>query len=121
MPLKLFNLVIHYELNNFELLDYLVKSTERFYLKRKKSAETGYEFEVMFIRSFKLLVKPTRSTSQNIQTLKHLLDELKTLMSDQNEKVALEYFDYLTWIEAKIDNRSYGELKKHNHRNVKLS
>jgi tetratricopeptide (TPR) repeat protein len=118
---KLFNLVIHYELNNFDLLDYLVKSTERFYLKRKKLAETGYKFEMMFIRSFKQLVKPTRSASQNTQTLKQMLDELKTLMSDQNERVALEYFDYLTWIEAKIDNRSYGELKKHNHRNVKLS
>lgn len=109
---KLFNLVVHYELGNFDLLDYLIKSTERFYLKRKKTAEVGYEFEVTFIRSFKKLIKISRSNVKSKAIFTAMREELQTLMRDQNERVALEYFDYITWIDAKLQDRSYGELKR---------
>jgi hypothetical protein len=111
---KLFNLVVHYELGNFDLLDYLIKSTERFYLKRKKTAEVGYEFEVTFIRSFKKLIKISRSFTKSKAIFASMREELQTLMRDQNEKVALEYFDYITWIDAKLQDRTYGELKRLN-------
>ncbi|MEZ4721221.1 MAG: hypothetical protein R2813_05015 [Flavobacteriales bacterium] len=117
---KLFNLVIHYELNNIDLLDYLVKSTERFYTKRKKKMENGYEFEVTFLRSFKKLIKTSRNLRKSNEVLQEMKDDLTALMRDQNEKVALEYFDYLTWIEAKLQGRSYGELKSLNNRKIKI-
>lgn len=109
---KLFNLVIHYELNNYDLLDYLVKSTERFYTKRKKAADHGYEFEVTFLKSFKKLVKTNRNLSRSVDVFKEMLEDLKLLLADQNERVALEYFDYLSWVESKLQGIAYGEYKR---------
>ncbi len=109
---KLFNLVIHYELNNYDLLDYLVKSTERFYNKRKKAADHGYEFEVIFLKSFKKLVKTNRNLSRSADVFKEMLVDLKLLLADQNERVALEYFDYLSWVESKLQGIAYGEYKR---------
>jgi len=104
--------VIHYELNNYDLLDYLVKSTERFYTKRKKAADHGYEFEVTFLKSFKKLVKTNRNLSRSVDVFKEMLEDLKLLLADQNERVALEYFDYLSWVESKLQGIAYGEYKR---------
>lgn len=117
---KLFNLVIHYELSNFDLLDYLLKSTERFYTKRKKAEGHGYEFEVTFLRSFKKLVKTNRSTGRSTEVFKEMLDDLKMLLKDQNERVALEYFDYLSWVEAKLQGIAYGDYKRKNATQVEV-
>ena len=109
---KLFNLVIHYELENYDLLDYLVKSTERYYLKKKKTVEVGYAFELTFIKCFKQLIKTSKQVEKSHGVLKEMEHELNELMRDRNERVALEYFDYITWIQAKLANKSYGELKR---------
>lgn len=112
---KLFNLVVHYELENFDLLDYLIKSTERYYTKKKKSAEVGYEFETTFIKCFKKLIKTSRNAQKASTVFMEMKKELQLLVRDENERVALEYFDYITWVEAKLQNQSYGELKKLKH------
>ena len=109
---KLFNLVIHYELENFDLLDYLIKSTERYYLKKKKTIDVGYAFELTFIKGFKQLIKTSKRVEKSHDILEEMEQELNKLMRDQNERVALEYFDYIAWIQAKLINTSYGELKK---------
>lgn len=115
---RLFNLVIHYELGNYDLLDYLVKSTERYFAKRRKSLGLGYEFEITFIRQFKLLVKAVRHGKGTTPMLKDMRDSLNELLSDHNEKVALEYFDYITWIDGQLQGIPYGELKHRNFRSV---
>jgi hypothetical protein len=109
---KLFNLVIHYELENYDLLDYLIKSTGRYYLKKNKTVEVGYAFELTFIKCFKQLIKTSRRIEKSQGILEEMENELNKLMRDQNERVALEYFDYITWIQAKLNNTTYGELKK---------
>ncbi|MEX2595763.1 MAG: hypothetical protein WEC59_02450 [Salibacteraceae bacterium] len=108
---KLFNLIIHYELKNYDLLDYLIKSTDRYYIKRKKSLNIGYEFEITFLRLFKKLLKKIKQAEHTTSVFIEMKEELNKLLLDQNERVALEYFDYLTWIEAQIQSLPYGELK----------
>jgi len=109
---RLFSLLIHYELQNHDLLDYLTKSTERYFIKRRKTQDLGYEFELAFIKHFKLLIKSSKNIKKTQDVLSEMLAELKDILRDNNEIVALEYFDYITWIDAKMQNRSYGELKK---------
>ena len=99
-------------MENFDLLDYLIKSTERYYLKKKKTIEVGYAFELTFIKCFKQLIKTSKRVEKSHDILEEMEQELNKLMRDQNERVALEYFDYITWIQAKLINTSYGELKK---------
>ncbi len=113
---RLFNLVVHYELENFDLLDYLMKSTERFYAKRKKIYNRGYDFEVTFIKFFKRLVKASRSASKRGDIFQEMLSEIQLLMKDQNERVALEYFDFITWIESKIDGQDFAAKKRISNR-----
>jgi len=109
---KLMMLLIHYELGNFDLLDYMVKSTERYFLKRRKADGEGSDFELSFIKAFKAVVRSARNARRKTESLTHLLDELKNTVADENESVALEYFDYITWVEAKLKSTSYGKLKR---------
>ena len=112
---KLFNLVIHFELENFDLLDYLIKSTERYYVKKKKDAKVGYEFEVEFIKHFKKLIKAARNLNDKSEAFLEMRNGLRKLLKNEDERVALEYFDYITWVEANIQNRPYSELKRMQH------
>lgn len=111
---RLFLLLIHYELNNFDLFGYLCKTAERHFNSRKKIQQSGFAFETAFIRHFKKL----SGTSANHKRRQQIFDEMKkdltSIVDDRNERVALEYFDYLTWINAKIQERSYGDLKSLN-------
>ncbi|GAB4379815.1 MAG: hypothetical protein Kow0075_10680 [Salibacteraceae bacterium] len=109
---KMFMLLIHYELENFDLLNYLLKSTERYFTKQKKQNQVSYDFELALIRSFKRLIKAGVHTHKATEILKEMKKNLNRVLQNSDERVALEYFDYLTWIDAKIQGRSYGELKK---------
>jgi hypothetical protein len=109
---KLFNLIIHYELRNYDLLEYLLKSTERYFSKRKKSLGLGYAFENTFLKQFRKILKAIKYADPTTQIFKETKLELEQLLKDQNERVALEYFDYITWIDAQLRGVPYGELKK---------
>lgn len=115
---KLFNLVIHYELGNYDLLDYLIKSTERFYAKQRKSFSLGYEFETTFIKHFKKLIKAIKHADRTAGIFQEMKEELTELLTDENERVALEYFDYITWIDGQLQQVPYGEMKKINFKSV---
>ena len=108
---KLFNLVIHYELGNFDLLEYLVKTTERFFLKSKKSTGVDHHFELSFIRSFKKVIKSARNAGRTNEFFNEMKSDLSELLQDQKEGVALEYFDYVAWVDSKLKSRSYSSLR----------
>lgn len=61
---------------------------------------------------FKKLSKALKQGSRTSQIFKDMKEELAILLRKRNERVALEYFDYLTWIDAQIESTPYGELKK---------
>jgi len=115
---KLFNLMIHYELGNYDLLDYLIKSTVRYFNKRSKTLKLGYEFEAAFVGYFKQLSKAIRQNERTTPIFAMMKNNLALLLMNQNEKAALEYFDYLTWIEAQIQSKPYGELKVINYKSA---
>lgn len=111
---RLFNLIIHFEMGNLDLIDYLVKSAERYYVKRKKALGHGYEFEVAFVRQFKKAVKSAIQTGRATAVFKEMKAQLMLMLEDQNERVALEYFDYVSWVNSKIDGISYADCKRLN-------
>ncbi len=115
---KLFNLVIHYELGNYDLLDYLIKSTERFYSKQRKSLALGYEFEITFIKYLKRLLKAVKHAGRTSGIFEEMKEELTELLTDENERVALEYFDYITWIDGQVQGIPYGQMKVINFRSA---
>lgn len=94
--LKILNLIIHFELGNYNLLRYLIISTYRFLYKRKKL----YRLEMVILDFIRKLpgVKNGEDLSFSFMKFRQRLNELK---SDDYEKNAFEYFDFLTWIDDK--------------------
>jgi len=106
---RVFNLVIHYELGNRELLEYIIKSTSRYLNKRNRA----YEIEDLMINNFKKLAK-TYDTDQEKAVLKKLQPELEAVLKNDDDRVILEYFDFTAWIESKISQKSLGEVVSSN-------
>lgn len=95
--LKILTLIIHFELKNYSLLGYLIKSTYRFLLKHKKL----YKIEAVVLEFIRKL--PEINNEEDLMfSLKKYQNELKKLKADNFEKNAFEYFDFLKWIEAKV-------------------
>jgi len=98
------NLLIHIELNNIDLLRSAVLNTYRFFYRNKKL----YKFEEIVLKYIRKL-----SSSNNLQYEFGLLrSELKELNKDPYERIPLEYFDYISWLDSKIQNKTFAETIK---------
>lgn len=103
---KIFNLIIHYEMNNTELLEYLVKSVYHFLYIRKRA----YQFETHIINFLRRRVLGKNSGKELILEFKQLKETLITLSKDPFEKKALDFFDYISWLESKIEKRPFADV-----------
>src|SRR5439155_27309205 len=104
------NLIVHYELGNEDILPYIVKSTYRFLYNRNRL----YKFENSVL-GFIAKKLPHITTGQEItEAFKKLKAELQEITKDPFEKRALEYFDFISWLESKIENRPFAEIVREN-------
>jgi hypothetical protein len=104
---RLFNLIIHYELGNNELLEYIIKSTHR-YLNKKGRA---YEVETLMLSSLKKLAK-TYDKAGAKKEFEKMKPQLKKILKSESEQVALEYFDFESWVNSKITEQNFAEAVK---------
>ena len=104
---RIFNLVIHYELGNTDFLEYITNSAHRYHVKMKRD----YKFEMIVFMYFKKLAH-TPVPSKRIVLLRELKKELEEVLKDDNEKVVLQYFDFISWIDAKTEQKSFAEFVK---------
>lgn len=102
---RLFNLVIHYELGNYDFLEYVVKSTNRYLNKQ----ERNYEIENACIKQIRKLSK-TPVEVNRIEIFEKLNKDISTLLKDHNERVALEYFNIEAWVKSKIKKVSFEKV-----------
>jgi len=101
---RLFNLIVHFELKNYDLIDYLVKSTQRFLSKRKRD----FDFEIAFIGYVRKINKYTNSEKLNDVYIE-FREELEHLYKEPENRVMLSYFDYLSWLDSKINEVSFSQ------------
>ena len=102
----IFSLLVHYELNNLELLSYAVVNTYRYLYKRKNL----YKFEEVLLRFLRRI-----SGADDIKDeFKFLKSEILKLMEDPYERIPLSYFDFISWLDSKITGKSFIEAKKSN-------
>lgn len=102
---QIFNLIIHIELKNTDLLAYAVKSTQR-YLKSRNRA---YKFETAFLR-FTETISRAGNEKELQPVYEALRRELTALSKDAFERTAFEYFDVPAWVESKVTKKSYREI-----------
>lgn len=93
---RILNLIAHFEMENYDLIEYLVKTTYRFLAKMKDLHRTQKEV-LFFLRRL-----PNIHPGELNSAFKQLLKELKRLRSDPYEKRPFLYLDIISWLESKI-------------------
>ena len=95
---RLLHLIAHYELGNYELLEYLIKSVYRFMAKMENMSVVEEEMFKFLQHSFHLSAKEIKPA------LEKLLVKLKTHENNRLETRAFLYLDVISWLESKISN-----------------
>jgi hypothetical protein len=95
---RLLHLIAHYELGNFQLLEYLAKSVYRFMAKMHNLSVVEEEM-FKFLR--KALSLPTNKLKPEFEKL---LNKLKQFENKRFETRAFMYLDVISWLESKINN-----------------
>jgi hypothetical protein len=104
---RIFNLVIHYELENYDFLEYVIKSTNRYLSKQ----ERDYVIEITCVKYIRKLAK-THDAIGKLELFEEMEKEVKALLDDENERVILEYFDLPAWINSKRQQIKFDEAVK---------
>ncbi len=93
---RLLHLISHYELGNYQLVEYLAKSVYRFMAKMEHLSIV--EKEILEFLRVSLRISP----SQLKDVFKKLLEKLKHHEEDPLEARAFGYLDIISWLESKI-------------------
>ncbi|MCP4440804.1 MAG: hypothetical protein GY810_17930 [Aureispira sp.] len=103
----LLNLIIHYELDNLKHLEYKLKATHKFISKLKKDHDL--EKTVLKFISELLATNSEKSKKEVLKKYHHIFLELE---KQPYERMALISFDIISWIESKLNNKSFAETIK---------
>jgi len=104
---RIFNLIIHFELNNHDFLEYDMKSAARYLNKYEKD----YEVENLFMSEMKNLAKENIG-SERIKIFKKFSSKLNELLKIDRENVILEYFDLRSWLHSKLTGVTFSKAIK---------
>jgi tetratricopeptide (TPR) repeat protein len=89
---RLFNLVVHFELGNYDLLEYITKSTQRYLSKRQRD----YSVERLVIEYVRKLIRTTNDADRR-GLFEQFEEEMMNLTNAPAERVVLKYFDFVHW------------------------
>lgn len=113
---RLLNLIIHFKLGNYLLLQHTVESDTR-YLKKM---DHYHQTEKAFLKCFRKLSKgiPGDRLGQKA-VFEASLKEMEGIMKDEYERKVLEILDILSWLDSQIHGISLKEAKA--NRQVQIS
>lgn len=103
---RVLNILIHYELGNYEFLEYVTKSTTRYLTKQDKD----FQIETVFVKMISKLMKKGEGAKSEV--LGALKSEMDTLFESKQERIILDYIDIESWVEAKINDSSFATLTR---------
>jgi hypothetical protein len=93
---RLLHLIAHYEIGNFDILEYLIKSVYRFMAKMENLSIVEEEIFKFLRNSFQLSYRKLRPEFEK------LLFKLKSLENNRFETRAFSYLDIISWLESKV-------------------
>jgi hypothetical protein len=123
---KILNLIIHYELGNLDLLDYLIRSAHRFFNKHNFSGQEE-KIVVQFLRRLPDISPGAQLTSFFEEFLNHLRSGPHTKLTKrretgtagsfeiQNNFTSIAEFDFESWLEGKISGKTFADVIKEKH------
>ena len=98
-------LLIHYELGNHDLIEYMVKSATRFIANRGQMLNV----EKISLKYFRRLASLGPESSLEA-VLKEFRNELEAVSADRLEQNSLELLDVKVWTEAKLAKRTMSDI-----------
>lgn len=106
--IRILNIINHYELGHVELINYLERSARRFIKQKNRMFKT----ETVMLRFFRKDLPEINDKGEVVSVFKELKGTLKELFKDPFEAKITEYFDFISWVDSKIENRSFDEVKR---------
>ncbi|MDE3142659.1 MAG: hypothetical protein KGL19_00800 [Bacteroidota bacterium] len=103
---RLLHLIAHYELGNYQLLEYLIKSVYRFMAKMKNLSTVEEEIFKFIRKSFSL------STQKLIPAFENLKEKLQQFQGNPLESRSFMYLDIIAWLESKIGGVPVQEVRR---------
>lgn len=94
---RLLHLIAHYELGNFDLLEYLTKSVYRYMAKMQNLSKVEEEMFAFLRKSFHVGAHALKPEFEK------LLSTLKRYEGNPLESRAFAYLDVISWLESKIN------------------
>ncbi|MBK8927668.1 MAG: hypothetical protein IPM74_17630 [Crocinitomicaceae bacterium] len=101
----LINLIVHYELKNFDYLPYAIHSVKRYF----KSRNQTYRFEALYLKLVNQLIKENNQFELEDKLIS-FQKELDELAKDPKEAVVFEYFNFNAWVKSKIQHKKFAEV-----------
>ncbi|WP_366090163.1 hypothetical protein [Segetibacter sp.] len=106
---RLVHLMAHFELGNFDIIEYLIKSVVRFMAKMQNL--TVIEEEM-----FKFLRSTFHISRKKLQPeFVKFLDKIKQYEKSRFETRSFAYLDIISWVESKVYGKTMSEIIKEKH------
>jgi hypothetical protein len=105
---RIMRLIVFWEKGEQEMLPYAALSAYRFLYKRKRL----YKFENIVLQFIREKLPDIDTSAKQIAAFKELKLKLEEILKDPLEKKVLDYFDFITWIESKVDKKEFRLLAK---------
>jgi hypothetical protein len=96
---RILHLIAHYELKNYDLTEYLLKSVYHFIAKNK-------DLSLVMEEILKFLKKTNHLGPREIRpAFRHLKERLELIAKNPYERRSFLYLDIISWLESKINRR----------------
>ncbi|MBI4946223.1 MAG: hypothetical protein HY840_07460 [Bacteroidetes bacterium] len=111
---RMLYLLIHYELHkdDEQMLDSLKRSTQHFLSTR----QLFFKVEKALMHCMRQIIGKPISRKERSAAFKAFKTTLVQLRKNPLEKAAMENFDFLSWVESKIQNKTFAEVTRLRHR-----
>lgn len=101
---RLLHMLAHYELGNFELVEYLSRSVYRFMAKMQNLTELEEEILKFLRRSFH--VSPDKTKAE----LEKFLQRIKKFEKNRLQTRVFVYIDMISWVESKVHRKELSSI-----------
>lgn len=106
--MRILGIIIHYEMGNQDLLQYMVKWTYRYLIKRNKL----YKFETIILEFIRKKVQKLHDRKELVEAFLLIKKECEKLLLDPYESRPFIDFEFIEWLESKIENKPFAEIVK---------
>lgn len=103
---RIISLVVHYEMGDQDLIEYMVKWTYRYLSKRNRL----YKFETIVLNFISKKLHKIDTKEKKKIAFTELRKELVALSKDPIERKPLDDFEFVEWLESKIEQRPFAEV-----------